>query len=176
MESIRRTGSSLVHEENAWLHNRKFRLYKASKLDAQSTRIYTDSIHCTSVKYVDRVQKLAFVISVIVVVVVVFIPEVKILASVAVKNVLVIDKFRFLFARRWRTRRGSTSLLLQSSLERERETERVSSSLIRPSQPLASAVYKKECLSVGSVRYLRNQSVISTSNQLVSTSQGCCRR
>ena len=54
----------------------------------------------------------------------------KILASVAVKNVLVIDKFRFLFARRWRTRRGSTSLLLQSSLERERETERVSSSLI----------------------------------------------
>ena len=120
--------------------------------------------------YVGRVQT-SFSVVVVVVVVVVVIPAAKNLASVAVKNVLVIDKFRFLFARRWRTRRGSTSLLLQSSLERERETERVSSSLIRPSQPLASAVYKKECLSVGSVRYLRNQSVISTSINAVSMSR-----
>ena len=49
--------------------------------------------------YVGRVQT-SFSVVVVVVVVVVVIPEAKNLASVAVKNVLAIDKSRFLFARR----------------------------------------------------------------------------
>ena len=72
MESIRRTGSSLVHEENAWLHNRKFRLYIIS---VEARRPVNENIYRFDSLYVGE-------------------------------------------------------------RERERKRERVSSSLIRPSQPL----------------------------------------